>query len=211
MNEHDRSMALIDGRPPLPISDSGSALSLGLEASNKLDKVHALLGLATDIERLGLYPDYSKDVESAYQDTVIAILEKVGDAGILSCCQFGSSKLSLPSWVPDWSATILTPLSSIFSDEHAYSASGDRKFLLRITKASDGKPILKMAGMTVDQVKLTHRPWRLMPPGAFAFGTAEEWLSELEDSFTRNGTMNLHDCWRVPIADLRWSSTTLNC
>lgn len=159
-------MALIDGRPPLPISDSGSALCLGLEASNKLDKVYALLGLATDTERLSLYPDYSKDVESAYQDTAIAILERVGDAGILSCSQYGSSKLSLPSWVPDWSVSILTPLSSIFSDERTYSASGDPKSLLRITKASDGKPILKMAGMTVDQVKLTHRPWWPMPPGA---------------------------------------------
>ena len=78
-----------------------------LKASLPRDKIYSLLGVAADVDSLGIVPDYSRpDVEVFtnlarrlfLQEQDLRILEYVFDAPISSFGQW-------PSWVPNWSYT----------------------------------------------------------------------------------------------------------
>ncbi|RMY81896.1 hypothetical protein D0862_12196 [Hortaea werneckii] len=120
-------------------------MSRGLGATDPRDKIYALLGLSKhDIE-----PDYSQSPESIFIDFALqtlgvatnrfAKLEAIdGETPLasdrdfrraivlLSCAGRQNQRLSLPSWVPDWTTTLASrPL--IFGLEDArYSAGGNR-------------------------------------------------------------------------------------
>jgi hypothetical protein len=72
------------------------------------DRIFALLGLATDAEKLGIQPDYEGSTESIPTKTTRKLLEKSGRVDMLCYSQFlKPDELSrLPSWVPGWRSNL---------------------------------------------------------------------------------------------------------
>jgi len=86
------------------------------EATNPLDKVYALLGVAPrDSEASSIQVDYSNRVEEVYEDLARLILSSSGNLDLLSVPQ-SNSQLGerLPSWAPDWSHKASSRLDLVF-------------------------------------------------------------------------------------------------
>jgi hypothetical protein len=129
-------------------------------ATDPRDKVFALLGMLTDLERstyLGLI-DYSAPVEHVYQKTIEDILYDTGSLRFLSAVQphassHPSSLGELKSWVPDWSRTSdVTPLALGQTFVRPYNAGG------RFSDMSGaGYAGLSVRGLTVAEVHLVSK------------------------------------------------------
>ena len=87
------------------------------KASDPRDRIFALLGIATEIDELGIKPDYSKSCEEVYTETARTLLSH-GYFDVLSHCihephdpKAVVSSSRLPTWAPDWSRrTTCSPL-----------------------------------------------------------------------------------------------------
>ncbi|KAG4432561.1 hypothetical protein IFR05_011949 [Cadophora sp. M221] len=75
-----------------------------LDSTDPRDKVYGVLGLASDADKIGLKVDYSISATDLYIDTAIQVLKTCQNFEILSCF-LSNPKLTLPSWVPDWSTS----------------------------------------------------------------------------------------------------------
>jgi hypothetical protein len=96
------------------------------KASDPRDKIFALLGIASDAVQLakyGVVPDYNKPCSLVYTETARAIIE-MGNVDLLAFNQFPKTE-TLPSWVPDWRAKIVTPGAQLRS-QMRFAASGNR-------------------------------------------------------------------------------------
>jgi hypothetical protein len=71
------------------------------------DKIYGMLGLATQTWVDWMKPDYTRTTEEVYRAVVFAAVERTGKMDILSHC-YGKRHLGLrlPSFVPDWTASI---------------------------------------------------------------------------------------------------------
>jgi hypothetical protein len=69
----------------------------------KQDYIYGLLGMASDLEGLGIEVDYSESVSAIYTQVTSALVGKQKQLSVLTRCQFPKSVADLPSWVPDWS------------------------------------------------------------------------------------------------------------
>ena len=118
-------------------------MSRGLGATDPRDKIYALLGLG----KHDIHPDYSMSPESVFTDFALqtiglvthmqarrkaASLEmsshyrEVRRAMILiSCAGRHNQKLSLPSWVPDWTVN-LSARPLVFGLNERFCAGGDK-------------------------------------------------------------------------------------
>ncbi|KAH6717537.1 heterokaryon incompatibility protein-domain-containing protein [Leptodontidium sp. MPI-SDFR-AT-0119] len=76
----------------------------GLDSTDPRDKVYGILGLASDADNIGIRVDYSISVTDLYINTAIHVLETCQNFELLSC-SLSNPKLTLPSWVPDWSTS----------------------------------------------------------------------------------------------------------
>lgn len=74
----------------------------GRNATDPRDRVYALLGLARG--RLPVQPNYSIDVATVYQRTVLGIISSTGALSVLNGDTGRKLRQDLPSWVPDWTA-----------------------------------------------------------------------------------------------------------
>ncbi|KAK3682834.1 heterokaryon incompatibility protein-domain-containing protein [Podospora appendiculata] len=84
----------------------------GAQATDPRDMVFGLLGFATVEERRYIQADYGKSVRDSYRDVAHAMVAN-GFADIVSWAQRGEKRLAgLPSWVPDFAATVYEPLCS---------------------------------------------------------------------------------------------------
>jgi hypothetical protein len=98
-------------------------------ATDPRDKVFALYGVASDRDESQLRPDYSLSVGKVYQ----AVAErwagatdedrKVLDISFLSHVQSANSTFELPSWVPDWTMPLSSPVLADMADFCAAGAS----------------------------------------------------------------------------------------
>ncbi|KAI1199853.1 heterokaryon incompatibility protein-domain-containing protein [Nemania serpens] len=77
-----------------------------LDATDPRDKVYSILGLIdpTEAQIEGLGPDYTISVEESYKRAALAIISYTKDLDVLITDCNPGSKLSLPSWVPDWNS-----------------------------------------------------------------------------------------------------------
>ncbi|PMD47969.1 hypothetical protein L207DRAFT_628518 [Hyaloscypha variabilis F] len=78
-------------------------LELGrdLKASDPRDKVYGFLGLT----RVGIIPDYKKDVREVYIETALHLLRLTGITQTLNLAGMeNEQKFELPSWVPNWTS-----------------------------------------------------------------------------------------------------------
>jgi hypothetical protein len=67
------------------------------------DHVYALLGMASDVDRLGFKVDYSQSCAEAFMQVAEGLLVRQRNVQILSRCQMPKKAEGLPSLVPDWS------------------------------------------------------------------------------------------------------------
>jgi hypothetical protein len=115
-------------------------LTSRLNSSDPRDRLYALRSLVVPTERKFITPDYSKSVEEAFKNFTVRFCRETGDGFLLTRCSLRdvSSKLQMPSWVPDFSAT---NLPGVF---YTFSASGYSRF----------SAVLNNDSLTVQGVKL---------------------------------------------------------
>jgi hypothetical protein len=84
-------------------------LTSRLDSSDPRDRLYALRALVVPTERRFITPEYSKSVEEAFKNFTLRFCQETGDGFLLTRCSLrdASSKLQMPSWVPDFSATDL--------------------------------------------------------------------------------------------------------
>lgn len=96
------------------------------QATESKDKVFALVGLASELDRKIIVPDYNLTVESVYLNTTVSILERSRNLDILCAvnkCFDGEVEargLGLPSWIRDYSDSA-TPMALCLMPEHNIS------------------------------------------------------------------------------------------
>lgn len=133
------------------------------EFTKQVDRVHGVLGLATDWEELGFKPNMSRLLEDTYTDITKRVIqkpvsdaEKMGGINFMSLVSFPKSITELPSWVPDFSrlkeintlseatTTLTTPFHASPGIKHPIS-----------NKAR----ILLCCGIPVDEITHIGRMW----------------------------------------------------
>jgi hypothetical protein len=102
-----------------------------LKSTDPRDKVFALLGLATDGDRL-IRADYTISVKELYIHTAVQILQTYENLDLHSSVSIRRT-LDLPSWVPDWRTF---PGSNRIYNGFEYAAHGTSKPKLRIDEES---------------------------------------------------------------------------
>ncbi|CAI6335426.1 unnamed protein product [Periconia digitata] len=150
-----------------------------LEATDKRDKVYALLGMTTNWQgRPPMTPDYSISASAVFLRTTINNIHRAQSltvlAGDLEAILNRKSIAEMPSWVMDWSLPCLSQEVSRVASLNLYNADGGLTGPVR-THRKD--PILEIEGVYLDpvvvvgnvsrhtQVSDTHavlREWRLL-------------------------------------------------
>jgi len=95
-----------------------------LDSSDPRDRLYAIRALVAPQDRKFITPDYSKGVEEAFRNFTLRFFQESGDGFLLTRCSLrdASSKLQMPSWVPDFSATDLPNIFYGFGRESRISA-----------------------------------------------------------------------------------------
>ncbi len=125
----------------------------GMGASDPRDYVFALLGMASDVDQLDIYADYSKPCAEIYTETAAAFIIRQGNLQILSRCRFPKQQWGLPSWVPDWSL----PLGvTIWDPRHHLFSTGRCP---RVPKYETASGSLKLRGAIFGTVKVVGWSW----------------------------------------------------
>lgn len=141
------------------------------QATNPLDKVYGLLGLAPSDERNLVDIEYTLSPSECYTKVMFALLEHSRDLSLLLNCNapsFAPKKLNLPSWVPDWSydASNLPPPRFGLSESNVYhrfdvtrkgiyegyQASANSECPTPTLQNSPDGAILTLHGMITDQI-----------------------------------------------------------
>lgn len=119
--------------------------------------IYALLGLSCSE---ALVPDYSKSVEEVYIDAAKVIIRDISNGGRTSrpnldiihdayrSCR--STKLKLPSWVPDWS--IGQEFGLLIDWKNTYDAM--RGLKLEETPVMDDANVLTISGIFLDSISV---------------------------------------------------------
>lgn len=125
------------------------------------DRVFALLGMARDTHNLGIVPDYTKSVQDVYVVTARTIIQATHDLGILSFCPPHKNRVKrLPSWVPDWSVSVVAPPLDLYP-RPSVTTTGQWHFLAcsetqcQISHIDDTR--ITLSGVFVDIVDSTLR------------------------------------------------------
>jgi Heterokaryon incompatibility protein (HET) len=137
------------------------------QATDSKDRVYALLGLASDNDKLGIVPDYTKSCEEVYTEVATAILLR-GDDGInklLSLAQ--AQNPHMPSWVPDWRQSIKRRGILDFAGSTDFNASGNRNIFVQRTIGGGRVDIalISIRGAKVGSVAAVFEsPWPMVSP-----------------------------------------------
>jgi hypothetical protein len=102
-------------------------------------------------------------------------------------CQSPKSQNDLPSWVPDWCASIRAPFGTSFLLDTPFSASGKR--LVYIDHIDDNDKVIALQGVRVDEVDAIGTAWMPLLEDSFNFAAVGQLLTEI-DQFC-NEALNL--------------------
>ena len=113
------------------------------------DKIYGILQLASDANQNYVNIDYTIDASRIYTDFTVSHISKCNSLNILYACtrSGGTSDLTLPSWVPDW--TQPCHHSPFFSIELPSNAAGASEIQLRF---EDDNTSLFIHGKLVDTI-----------------------------------------------------------
>ncbi|PVH92403.1 hypothetical protein DM02DRAFT_543740 [Periconia macrospinosa] len=125
-----------------------------LEASDKRDKVYALIGLTTNWQRRPpMEPNYNIDTGTVFLRTSVNNIHRhqclTVLAGDLEATLNRKRISGLPSWVMDWSLPCLPQEIDRVASLGIYNASGGRCGPVRLHKQ---EPILEIEGVYVDSI-----------------------------------------------------------
>ncbi|KAK3312532.1 heterokaryon incompatibility protein-domain-containing protein [Apodospora peruviana] len=118
-------------------------LCMRFESTWDVDRIYALLGVASDSSFLGIIPDYrqgrTKQVFTSVAVRLIAkqLVKNGNPFSVLRLAGTGHQNQKvkgLPSWVPDWTCQIQTCLLSHANREYTYHASGDTAADVKFSK-----------------------------------------------------------------------------
>ena len=122
-------------------------------SSDPRDKVYALVGLANDQGVHEMVPvDYAKSVEAVYLECAKFLvrngdgMEMLLQAGISQTRDGNGVKLSMPSWVPNWSQEMYPYMNRPLEDDRA---AGETKPDMEIQDRGIG---LNVKGMRIDVI-----------------------------------------------------------
>jgi hypothetical protein len=160
-----------------------------LEATDPRDKIYGLLGLAADsdeLKKFGLQPDYNQSCQDVYTSVTAAML-KQGQLSVLSLSQFPKALTGLPSWVPDWSEPLRSPLQNTGPDhvtlEPRYNASGSLTQTDFVFNSSGATMTMSASGFVYDKIDYIGTTWAefylLRAPKYSPFVPAKRLLAEL--------------------------------
>ncbi len=133
-------------------------------ATDPRDRIFAILSLASDARRLGIWPDYSESMTTdvVYTRATRAMIQSTASGlALLEMVRFpktimndGPATTRLPSWVPDF-ASHSDPI--VEEAEWVYTPTTDVREPC-LLPASDER-ILGLRGILVDHVRLIEAPW----------------------------------------------------
>lgn len=73
------------------------------QCSDQRDRIYAVLNLVNERDRLGIQPDYRKNLVEVFRDLIVQAIFEYWNPTVLSCCELGTEIDAMPSWIPDWS------------------------------------------------------------------------------------------------------------
>lgn len=113
-----------------------------------------MFGLASDVQTLGIVPDYSKTPEEVFIDAAVRFLQAGSNIDLLNLVS-NTKEIKLPSWVPDWSpprSRLLSKPGLVLIPAMEYRASGDTACSWSFNAEQS---VLKVKGAIVDVVRST--------------------------------------------------------
>ncbi|EMT69299.1 Heterokaryon incompatibility protein 6, OR allele [Fusarium odoratissimum] len=195
-------------------------VELETNATEHRDRVFALLGLAVDVDKLGIEPDYEKSTEGVLTETARALIEESGRIDVLCFSQFPKlPELSLlPTWVPDWRSNLRRSFYTVNErmDRHLFTASRQDS-VVEVVQDPDNNPyVLGLRGYTVDVIEAVAQGggWQDM---SFDHEVYLSYLSQIQElwQMSMKKPEPIHGDetqqrkeearWRVPIADIYWT------
>jgi Heterokaryon incompatibility protein (HET) len=163
------------------------------QTSNPLDKLYGLLGLVPDLVGNELDPRYDEDVVCMYSRTALHLIRSTGSLYILSQARVPSEAVStdaasLPSWVPDWTATPRQCNEWVCatyreSREKLFDASSGASCTVL---TCDGNQTLGLHGVMIDVIR-SCRIQRTPLPETF-----QEWWDQTQDWRELAGVSEIH-------------------
>ncbi|USP73815.1 hypothetical protein yc1106_01089 [Curvularia clavata] len=194
-------------------SNNGTILQLlwryrPLEATEKRDKVFALLGLTTNWQGLPpLLPDYTSDPAAVFTSTTVSNIQRAASLSVLAGdleAVLNRKRLNdIPSWVMDWSLPCLSIEIERVNSLHMYNASAGRKGTVRFNLKAQ---LLDVEAVYIDRVTIVGevsrhtqisdtcaviRSWNLLTKS-----------SERSDSTYPSGGTYENAFWRTLVGDL---------
>lgn len=162
------------------------------EATERMDKVYAILGVCSALGFIVPEPDYSKPVEEAYIEFTQAAIQSENKLNVLYST--GNNRVpNLPSWVPDWSqGSGQRPRPWFFNATKGSSST--------FTVSSDVR-VLQCSGRKIDRIVQVARRRLASPNEASDSQTlldlyvlpAQEWVKIAEAMPTYSDELQLND------------------
>jgi len=185
-----------------------------LEATDKRDKVFALLGLTTNWQGLPAFlPDYSSSAATIFTQTAVGNIKRSGSllplAGDLEAVLSRKRLQGIPSWVIDWSLPCLPTEIERVTSLHAYDASGSRRGSVRFQPSSQ---LLEVEAAYIDHVVIVGDVSRHTQIND-TYAALRGWRSltrafeRTNEQYPSGGTYE-GAFWRTLIADLIFTGTT---
>ena len=186
------------------------------------DRIYGLLGLANDLEQLQIKVNYKRSCIESYTDVAAKLIEH-GHVDLLALSQFPKALESeevgtqLPSWVPDWTATILKPCGEFSAIGASFKASGTA----RAAVVGDRQPgratgLLELKGVRIDQIESVGSLWKPSIGGQFPPPDGYTLLKEVEEfceasagkaqEIYKPPQRREEAIWRVPIGDKEFNA-----
>ncbi|OCL07227.1 HET-domain-containing protein [Glonium stellatum] len=135
---------------------SYSCIQTKLHASDPKDRLYGLLGLMAEEHRTKITVDYSLTSRQVFSQAAGLILEQQGPEALSWCVRaYCKYEDDLPSWVPDWTCPILSPINYPRSNSY-YSPSGTLEKRSAGLSISQPDHILRLNGIWVDTIKSTN-------------------------------------------------------
>ena len=165
-------------------------------ATGNRDKIYAILGLATEDDRITLNADYLKSVDEIYTSFAAVSMERYRNLDVLNAvqCHLYSLNSKLPTWVPDWE---VHPVSRSFVLDSGFPNMSASNNSQPIVSFSQNNRILFATGVLVDtlyRVGDTFHEYVPLP------GSVRRQRSRANGHFARE----LINDGRNALADTRW-------